>query len=221
MYTNKKDIFEFFSMDENLGTILSYENFHISSQGSLPKEALTYLENIEEPGIVVEIGVHAGWTLLQAFSVIKNKDVRIYGIDCWEDISQIDINGIKKEEWTEESFNKFLHIHKSNREHLQHIISEIDKERICKIIQGFSFDKNVLNSFKDQSISFLHVDGDHSYEGCLQDLRLWFSKIKPNGVIVGDDYNWEKVKKAADQFIQETPNIEVTLLNNKYIIKKI
>ena len=208
-------------MNENLGSMLDYYDFSISSQGQLPIKALEILESLEEESIAVEIGVHAGWTLLQMFEKVKNKDIKVFGIDCWELIDQININGISKDTWTSESLDKFLSIHKSNRQKLQNILDIVDKKNMCSLIQGFSFDEDIVNSFSDESISFLHVDGDHSYEGCLKDLEMWFPKIKVNGYIVGDDYNWKDVKKAADQFISLQSNVEVFLQPNKYYIKKI
>jgi len=57
--------------------------------------------------------------------------------------------------------------------------------------------------FSDESIDLLFVDGDHSFEGCLRDLRNWYPKVKPNGVILGHDYDWETVRAAAQQFARE------------------
>jgi len=57
--------------------------------------------------------------------------------------------------------------------------------------------------FSDESIDLLFVDGDHSFDGCLSDLRNWYPKVKPNGVILGHDYDWETVRAAAQQFVRE------------------
>jgi hypothetical protein len=37
---------------------------------------------------------------------------------------------------------------------------------------------------------FVFIDGDHSYEGCLTDIRAWLPLVKPGGWIGGHD--WEK-----------------------------
>ena len=158
---------------------------------------------------------------MQLFEKVKNKNIKVFGIDCWELIDQININGISKDSWTDESLERFLTVHKSNKHKLQRILDVVDTKNLCSLIQGFSFDEDILDSFPDQSISFLHVDGDHSYEGCLKDLELWFPKIKVDGHIVGDDYDWKDVKKAADQFISLHSNVEVFFEPNKYYIKKL
>jgi len=48
---------------------------------------------------------------------------------------------------------------------------------------------------------FIHVDGDHSVEGCRHDLELALGACSPGGTILVDDYNYIKgVTVAADDF---------------------
>jgi hypothetical protein len=37
-------------------------------------------------------------------------------------------------------------------------------------------------------LDFVYVDGDHSYDAVAADLRAWWPKIRPGGVLCGDDY---------------------------------
>ena len=56
-------------------------------------------------------------------------------------------------------------------------------------------------------IDFLYVDADHSYDGCLADLRLWVPHVKPGGVIAGDDYDHPRypgVRLAWERFARDT-----------------
>jgi hypothetical protein len=36
-------------------------------------------------------------------------------------------------------------------------------------------------------LDFVYIDGDHTYEHVLQDLRLWYAKLKPGGILAGHD----------------------------------
>lgn len=57
-----------------------------------------------------------------------------------------------------------------------------------------------------QPIDYLYVDADHSYEAVLADLRAWVPHVKPNGLIVGDDYDhphFPGVSAAWDHFAFE------------------
>lgn len=55
---------------------------------------------------------------------------------------------------------------------------------------------------KDNSLDFVFVDGDHSYEGVKLDCILWMPKIRKGGIICGHDYNHERlpgVSKAVNE----------------------
>jgi len=41
---------------------------------------------------------------------------------------------------------------------------------------------------KDESLDFIFIDADHSYEHCKQDIELWSPKVRPGGMISGHDY---------------------------------
>lgn len=74
----------------------------------------------------------------------------------------------------------------------------------ARIFKAYSAD--IAEKTVDKSLDFVFIDGDHSYEGCLSDIRLWLPKIKPGGFISGHDYDHPKlpgVKKAVDEFFDD------------------
>lgn len=57
------------------------------------------------------------------------------------------------------------------------------------------------------ALRFAHIDGGHSYEVALHDLRFAASHLAPNGIIAVDDYqhpNWKDVTAAVDTFVAES-----------------
>ena len=65
-----------------------------------------------------------------------------------------------------------------------------------------------LSSIPDNFLNSIYIDADHSYEGCLKDLKLALRKVKKNGWILGHDYEFTSkcnheydfgVKKAVDE----------------------
>jgi hypothetical protein len=48
----------------------------------------------------------------------------------------------------------------------------------------------------DESLDFVFIDADHSYEGCNADIKNWGPKVKRGGYIMGHDIFWEGVNKA-------------------------
>ena len=56
----------------------------------------------------------------------------------------------------------------------------------------------------DASVDFVFIDGDHRYDAVLQDLRDWWPKVRPGGVLVGDDYSWPDVRQAVQVFREQS-----------------
>ena len=62
--------------------------------------------------------------------------------------------------------------------------------------------------FADASFDWVYIDGDHFYDAVSRDLALWAPKVKPGGVITGDDYRESPiygtdVVRAVDEFAAE------------------
>lgn len=79
------------------------------------------------------------------------------------------------------------------------------------IVKGDS--STSLSLEPDDSFHMIYIDGDHSYEGCKNDLMEAYKKVKSGGFIMGHDYemNMHKaknpyefgVRKAVDEFCAE------------------
>lgn len=46
---------------------------------------------------------------------------------------------------------------------------------------------NASLQFEDNSLSFVYIDGNHMYDAVLKDLEAWYPKIRPGGILAGDD----------------------------------
>jgi hypothetical protein len=60
----------------------------------------------------------------------------------------------------------------------------------------------MADQVKDGSLDFVFIDADHSYQGCLADIKAWAPKVKPGGLISGHDYESPEhpgVKQAVDE----------------------
>jgi len=72
--------------------------------------------------------------------------------------------------------------------------------------RGLSSD--VLKALPDSHLDWIYIDGNHSFEFVLEDLRLAARKVKPGGLISGDDYLWKDgedrpVSRAVSVFLRE------------------
>lgn len=87
---------------------------------------------------------------------------------------------------------------------------ETTNEHLRLIENGYDQSGNVIRIWGDSKvvgkrwpipIDWLHIDGDHSYEGISGDILEWFRHIKPGGYISFHDYNdsnWPEVKIVID-----------------------
>lgn len=57
----------------------------------------------------------------------------------------------------------------------------------CLLIKGKS--REVVEQFEDESLDFVYIDANHSYEYVVEDIALWSKKVKKGGIVSGHDYN--------------------------------
>jgi predicted O-methyltransferase YrrM len=74
-------------------------------------------------------------------------------------------------------------------------------ENRVKIVKKKSTD--AIHDFKDNSVDFIFVDGDHSREATYTDLCLYYRKLKTGGIFSGHDYHLPEVRQALNDFRDE------------------
>lgn len=74
-----------------------------------------------------------------------------------------------------------------NRQIFEAFDLEFDRVRT---IQARSGDPEALAALADHRFELVYIDGDHTYEGALFDLRSYGPKVVPGGFLVVDDGGW-------------------------------
>lgn len=149
-----------------------------------------------EKAIFVEIGSLVGKSTCCLGQLVKEsqKDIKIFAVDTFEGSEEHEMI-IKELEDNSTSFLELFGI----------FTSACNVNDIITPIQGKSLD--VVSQFEDESIDFIFVDASHDYENVLADITAWYPKLKPGGLIAGDDYTdcWFGVIKAVNEyFIDKT-----------------
>mgnify|MGYP003646814285 FL=1 len=69
------------------------------------------------------------------------------------------------------------------------------------LYEDYSFE--VVKQFKDKTLDFVYIDGDHKYDSVKRDIKLFLPKLKSTGIIAGHDYTLPcvEVKKAVDEIL--------------------
>jgi predicted O-methyltransferase YrrM len=125
-------------------------------------------ESTKIPENVLEIGSFEGRSTCW---ILENTQARVTCVDTWEG----------SDEHTEEEksglFDRFEDSIKNYRDRIS-------------IHRGFSGE--VLRQFPcDSTFDFIYIDGSHYSKDVLEDAILSWRLLKPGGVIVFDDFNWQ------------------------------
>ena len=55
--------------------------------------------------------------------------------------------------------------------------------------------------YADESVDFVFIDGNHTYENIRADITAWLPKVASGGVLAGHDIGINGVKKAVDELL--------------------
>jgi predicted O-methyltransferase YrrM len=73
----------------------------------------------------------------------------------------------------------------------------------------------------NDSLDFIFIDGNHSYEGVTEDIKNYWPKVKEGGVFAGHDINLDSVRRAIKDSFSGMSNIRFeTTENNAWVILK-
>lgn len=146
--------------------------------------------NLPDGSTIIEIGSFMGRStsfLATAFWNANKENVKIYCIDTWE--------GSGKEH-AHLDLSTMYDIFKENLKFF------IGRNMVIPL-RGRSDNQDFLDKFEDGSVDAVSVDGAHTYDEVKDDVKNWWPKLKPDGVMIGDDYNWESVNKAVGDAFKE------------------
>jgi SAM-dependent methyltransferase len=78
---------------------------------------------------------------------------------------------------------------------------------------------------EDDSLDWVYIDGDHTYEAVKSDLQTYLRVVKPGGVLAGDDYGqagwWGNgVTRAVDEFAASGRCGDLTVIGSQFIFTK-
>lgn len=145
----------------------------------------------------LEIGVKKGYNSQSILDTLNMK--LLYLVDSWSNYDDIDCIYDDIDENYQIVFDKFKD---SNNVIIEKMLSS-------------QFVKNL----NDNSLDFVYIDGNHYYDYCLQDLKLYYPKVKNGGFICGHDLGLDNVKFAVYDFCKEM-NLKFEFLYPDFLIEK-
>lgn len=86
----------------------------------------------------------------------------------------------------------------------------IDRVKLCmldniedhkdKVIFLNTTSREAHKQIPDESLDYIFIDGDHSYEAVIEDVNNYYSKVKSGGIFAGHDKSWPGVTRAINEF---------------------
>ena len=134
--------------------------------------------------IAAEIGVYEG--INAKYMLLTRTNLKLYLIDAWDNVTVYTGGPVQSKEFGQ-------------------LAKSAAVFNLCGYDTIFT-DKNSIDSvddFADEFFDYVYIDGDHTYEAALQDMRLWYPKVKTGGVLGGHDVVMQEVSNALYDFTKE------------------
>lgn len=116
----------------------------------------------------VEIGVRDGGYSLRLMQSVPG--LTLYGVDPYEP-------------------------HRGYRDHVRKSTFQAFEREARDKLEGYTgyrflreYSSPALDRFHDNELDFVYIDGDHSFYETTHDIEKWSKKVRPGGIVSGDDY---------------------------------
>ena len=141
------------------------------------------LKDLGLNGTGVELGTFKG-----EFSkkILDNWSGSLFMVDVWRPLSEEEYEDQSNHTNHADAYNVTMN---NTREHAEraHMLR-------CK-------GKIAANLFPDGTLDFVYIDANHTYEAVLNDIALWYPKVKSGGILAGHDY----IKLKYDKDVKNIP----------------
>jgi hypothetical protein len=156
-----------------------------------------FLDYMPHNAIAIEVGVQGGG--YAAFMLRKTNPQKLFLIDCWQhqdpqiyDDPEANVSDAQQETLYNETVSRFA--------------------RDPRVIILRQYSKDAAAQFDDESVDWVYIDANHSYEAAREDIALWWPKVKKGGILSGHDYAVRSsfgVVQAVNEFLLEQ-NLSLT-----------
>ncbi len=141
---------------------------------NVPAMYLRVIAEMPARGKLVEVGIYGGKSSFLMMERLKElkKPIEYHVVDFWDDIA-IRETWVAASRWYRPFFSELW------------MSSTLAAER-----------------FDDASLDAVIIDANHNYEFVRDDLAAWVPKVKPGGIVAGDDYrnaSWPGVERAVNE----------------------
>ncbi|HYM63489.1 MAG TPA: class I SAM-dependent methyltransferase [Gaiellaceae bacterium] len=182
------------------------------------RERAQLLQRLPERSVGVEIGVWAGDFSAAILRAVR--PTRLHLVDPWtfapeEPYAQAWYGGARASSQADMD-----EVYERVRQRFEHEVGD----GVVVIHRSTSAEAAVR--FEDASLDWVYVDGNHLYGYVRTDLELFAPKVRPGGLLAGDDYGaagwWDDgVRRAVDRFlVTEVGAYEPLFLRDQFLLRR-
>lgn len=170
------------------------------------------------PRIIIDVGVWKG-----ASTINMAKRLRDLGVDGA--VIAVDTFLGSSEHWNRGRPDRIfedLKLHHGWPSLYWQFLSNVMHEEVSAVVVPLSQTSEnaaVILQRLDVKADIIHIDAAHEYEAVLRDARIYWNLLKPGGVLIGNDYPWLGVARAAHEFALETGQ-DLRIEEPKWLIEK-
>jgi Methyltransferase domain len=172
------------------------------------------------PQLILEVGSWKGASAIHIASLLKAKNIdgAIICIDTWlgglDNLSHDPIAGISR--YHKHGYPTLYY------QFLANVIYQEMQDYIIPFPTTSTIGAKYLAKLPIQA-DLIYLDGSHEEDDVYADLMYYWKLLKPNGVMIGDDWNagkiWYGVICAVNRFVKEN-NLNLIIVDDKWLIQK-
>jgi hypothetical protein len=118
----------------------------------------------------VEVGTFKGEF---ASHILKNWSGKLYMVDIWRPVNSDEYVDLTNNVYYLDAFKDTMENIKGYED--RGFMLRMDSKEASKL-------------FNDESLDFVYIDANHTYEAVKEDLKCWYDKVRVGGVVMGHDY---------------------------------
>jgi Methyltransferase domain len=174
-----------------------------------------------QPKLIIEVGTWKGASAIHLASLLKEKEIdgAIICVDTWlGGIENLIMNDpqIKIEQFRKHGYPNLYY------QFLANVIYQQMQDYIVPLPNTSTIAARFLGLNKIQA-DLVYIDGSHDEEDVYQDIVHYWQLLKPNGVMLGDDWNagqfWYGVICAVNRFVKEN-KLNLQVVDSKWFMQK-
>lgn len=168
-----------------------------------------------KPKLIVEVGSWKGASAIHMARLAKalRLDTRIICIDTWLGSTEHVLG--QRPEWREslQYRHGFPQLYFT---FLANVVRAGVADRIVPLANSSDNAAPILAA-RQVAPDLIYIDGAHEEDAVYRDLRNYWPLLSPDGALIGDDFNWDGVRRAAERFAAEE-QLTIDARGDKFVL---